>query len=73
MIIDPVINVFSPNKVSINFHLFDHSIITSEKIGFCIGFLNTSRVDSLYRFRKTVVDKVKVDISILKKQKHSKE
>ena len=38
-----------------------------------LGFLNTSHVDSLYRFRKTVVDKVKLEINILKKQDHIKE
>ena len=35
-----------------------------------IGFSNTSRVDSLYRFIRSVVDKVKTDICILEKNYH---
>ena len=72
MIIYQFINGCSTNEVKIYFHICDHSII---KFGgkFYLGFLNTSNVDSLDRFRKTLVDKVKPDISISKKQNHSKE
>ena len=38
-----------------------------------IGFSNTSHVDSLNRFRRSVVDKVKSDICILQKCYDSKE
>ena len=36
-----------------------------EKYDVFLGFSNNSHDDSLYRFRKSVVDKVKLDISIL--------
>ena len=52
-------------------YIFDHSIITFVIGIFCLGFSNTSHADSLYRFRKTVVDKFRFDISIL--EKHYKE
>ena len=39
----------------------------------CIGFSNTSHVDSLDRFRISVVDNVKSDICILQKGCYSKE
>ena len=38
-----------------------------------LWFSNTSHTDSLDRFRKSVVEKVKLDINILRKQKHSEE
>ena len=72
-IIDPVINGFSPNEVIIHLYICDHSIITFGRIGLCLGFSNTSNVESLERFRISVVDKFKLDISILMKQNHSKE
>ena len=37
-----------------------------------LGFLKISHVDILDRFIKTVVDKVKIDMSNLKKQKYLK-
>ena len=64
MIIDPVINVFSHNEVKINLHICYHSIVNFGKRGLCLAFSNTSHVDSLYRFRKSVVGKVKFDIHI---------
>ena len=67
MIIDTVINGFSTNEVKIYLHICDHSIITFGIRGLCLVFLNTSHVDNLDKFRKTVVDKVKLDISILNK------
>ena len=65
-IIDPVINGFSTNEVKSHLRIYDHSIITFDIRVFCLGVLNTSRVESLYRFRKSVVDKVKRDICIFK-------
>ena len=67
MMIDKVINGFSTNEVISIFHICDHSIITFGKRYLCLDSSNTSNVDSLDRFRKSVVDKVKLDISILKK------
>ena len=62
MTIDPVINRFCPNEVIIHFCVCGHSIIT---FGENNTVSNTSHVDSFYRFRKTVVDKIKLDRSIL--------
>ena len=73
MVIDPVINVFSPNEVSSHFQICDHSIINFGKIGFCLGFSKTSHVESLDRFIKSMVEKVELEINNLMKQKHSKE
>ena len=73
MMIDPVVNGFSPNEVRSHLQICDHLIIAFGKRGFCLGFSNTSHVDSLDRFRKSVVEKFKLDINILMKQKHSKE
>ena len=53
MMIDPVINRFSPNEVKIHFHICDNLIITFFTRGLYLEFSNTSRVDSLDRFRKT--------------------
>ena len=64
-IIDSVINLFSPNYVSSNFYICDHSIVTFRIKGKCIELSSTSRVDSLDRFRISVLDKVKTDIFIL--------
>ena len=68
--IHPVINGLSPNEVRSNLQIFDNPIIDFEKIGLCLGFSNTSHVESLYRFRKSVDNKVKLDIIILMKQKY---
>ena len=63
MIIDPVTNGFIPIEVKSNFYICDNSILTFGKRGLCLGFSNNSHVESLYRFRKSVVDKVKLDIN----------
>ena len=60
-IIDPVINGFIPNDVSIHLHICDQSIVTFGIRGRCLGFSITYHVDSLDRFRRSVVDKVKGD------------
>ena len=65
--IDTVINIFSNNKARINFLVFDNSIITLVKRGFCSGLKKTSHVDSLERFSKAVSEKVYIDIESLKK------
>ena len=59
-IFNPVINGFSPNYESSHLHSCDHSIVTFgiKKL----GLSNTSHVDILDRFRRTVVDRVKIDI-----------
>ena len=67
-IIDPIINGFSPNEVRNNFHIYDQSIVTFGIRGLCSGFSNTSHVDSLDRFRKLFVDKVKTYLWIKKRQ-----
>ena len=72
-IIDPVINVFIPNDVSIYLNICDQSIVTFVIRKKFIGFSNTSHVDSLDRFIKSVVEKVKIDICILQKGYNSKE
>ena len=59
MMIDTVVNGFSTNEVKINLHICDHSIITIGIIGLCLDFSKISHVDSLYRFRKTVIYEVK--------------
>ena len=66
-IIDPIIDGFSPNDESSHIHICDHSIFTFVIRERCIGFSNTFHVDSLDRFRISVVDKVKLDICILQK------
>ena len=71
-IIDAVINVFSPNYESSNFHICDHSIVTFGIKGKCLDFSDTSHVEILDRFRRSVVDKVKTCICLLKQAYHSK-
>ena len=63
-IIDTVINGFIPNDESSNLHICDHSIVTFGIREKKLGFSNTSHVDSLDRFRRSVVDKVKSDVCI---------
>ena len=65
--IDTVINGFNPNDESSHLDIFDHSIVTFGLREKWIGLSNTSHVDSLDRFRKPVVDKVKSDICLLQK------
>ena len=54
-------NVFSPHKVRNILYICDHSIDTFFMREICLGFSNTSRVDSLDRFGKSVVSKVKTE------------
>ena len=70
MIIDPVLNVFSPNEVSSHFRICAHPIITFVERIFCLGFSNTSNVDSLDIFRNVVVEKSHNDIENLRRKKH---
>ena len=71
-IIDPVINEFSTNDVSIYLHICDQSIITFGIREKFIGLSKTSYADSLDRFRRLDVDKAKKDICILQKSDHKK-
>ena len=66
IIIDPVINGFSTNEVKNHLHICDYSIVNFIIIGLCLGFSNTYHVDSLDRFIKSVVDKVKRNICTFK-------
>ena len=59
------INGFNPNEESSHFHICDH-LIVAFGIRKKLGFSNTSHVDSLDRFRRSVVDQVKTDICIKK-------
>ena len=63
-IIYPVINGFSPNDVSNHLKICDPSTIIFGIREKCLGLSNTSNVDSLERFKRSVVDKVKTDICI---------
>ena len=65
MIIDPVTNGFIPNEVKSNFYSCDHSILAFGKRGLCLGFSNTSHVDILDMFRKSDIDKVKIDVFVV--------
>ena len=69
---NPVINGFSPNDIKFHLDICDHSIVDFGIRGLCLGFSNTSRVDSSDMFIKSVVDQVKLDMCI-KKLNHSKE
>ena len=55
-------------------HLYicDNSIVTFGIRKKCIGFSNTSHIDTLEKFRKSVVDKVKSEICILQRGCDSK-
>ena len=66
--IDPIIKGFSTHKITSHLQICDHSIITFVKRGLCLGFSNTSRVDSLYRLRKAVVENFNIDINHLTKK-----
>ena len=66
MIIDPVINIIPPNEIKIHLHVCDQKITPFFIRGLCLRFSNTSCVDSLEKFRKTVVDEVKFDITSFK-------
>ena len=63
-IFNPVINEFSPNEVRIYLHIFYHSIVTFVIRGLCLGFSDTSHVDSLDRFINSVVGKFKTGVYI---------
>ena len=62
--VDTVINVYIPHEERIHFHICYHSIVTFGIRGLCLGFKNTYHSDRLYRFRKSVVDKVKIEVYI---------
>ena len=62
----PVINGFSTHEVRSHLHIFDHSIVTFVVRRLGLGFLNTSQVDSLDRFRQSVVDKVITELCFFK-------
>ena len=53
-------------------HICDHTIVEFGIRENCIGLSNTSHVDSLDIFRRSVVGKVKSDICILQKGYDSK-
>ena len=53
--IDTVMNEFSPNDVSSHLHICDHSIVKFDIIENCLGFPNTSHVESLNSFRISAV------------------
>ena len=56
-----IINGFSPNEVKIHLHICGHPVVTFGTRGLCLEFSNTSHVDILDRFRKSVVDEFKFD------------
>ena len=58
MMIDPVIAGFITNEGRSHLHIFDQSIITFGKIGFCSGFSSTSYVETVNRFRKVVLENI---------------
>ena len=60
----PVINGFNPHEVRIHLHICDHSIVKFGIRGLCLGFSSTSHVGSLDRFRKSVGDKFRTELSI---------
>ena len=72
-IIDPVIIGFIPNDVSNHLHIFDNLIVKFGIREKYIGLSKIYNVDSLDRFRISIVDKVKTDICNLQKGYHSKE
>ena len=51
----------------------NHSIVTFVIKEFFLRFSKTSHVDSLDKFRRTVIDKVKTDICIKKQEYQRKE
>ena len=63
-IIDPDINLFSPHEVISHLHICDHWIVIFGIRDISLGFSNTSHVDSLDRFIKSVVDKSKTEVCI---------
>ena len=64
MMIVPIINGFSRNKIKRHLQIYDNSIITFGIRRLYLRFSKNYHVDSLHKFRKTVVDKAKFDISI---------
>ena len=73
MMIYPVVNGFSTNEVMSYLHIFYHSMITFVKRGFCLGFSDTSHVESLDRLRKSVVENVYNDIENFNKNSSQEE
>ena len=66
MEIHPVINGVSPHEVKSHLHICDIFVVTFGIRVSCLGFSKTPHVDSLYRFRKSVVNKFKTNICIKK-------
>ena len=54
-------------------HIFDHSMITFVKIGFCLGFSGTYNVECLDRLRKAVVENVYIDTENFNKNSSQEE
>ena len=63
-LIDPVTNGFNTHEVISYLHIFDLSIVKFGIRVFCLGFSKHSYVDSLYRFRKSVVYKFITELCI---------
>ena len=61
-----VIIGFNTNDESNHLHIHDHSVVTFGIKEEFLGFSHTSNVESFGRFRIKVVDKVKIDICLLK-------
>ena len=62
---DTVIIWFSTNELNNHLQICYHSIVSFGIRWFYLEFSNISRVDSLDRFRKSVVDMVKPEVYIL--------
>ena len=58
--------------LKIHLHICYYSIVNFGIGGLYLGFSKNSHVDSLDRFRISVVDKVKTDVCIYKKYHNSK-
>ena len=59
--IDPVINGFNPHEVRNHLNIYTHSVVKFGIRGLCLGLSIISLVESLYRFRKSVFDKVIIE------------
>ena len=64
MKMDPDIHVPFPNAVKDRLQICDHLNVTFGIMGLCLGFSNTSNADSLDIFRKSVVDRLYLNIFI---------
>ena len=63
MMIDPVINGFSPNEIKIYLHICNTALSLFFIRGLWLRFSNTSHFDSLDMFIKTVFDWIKFDMT----------